>query len=142
MRLLPILLTLACSEYGIQEEVPDERPGDTAALEVDTQEDEPEECSIVLAEAGKVEPAKLCEAPEVTVVDPWNVEMEWVWEGVVEDTAVREVIAMPAIAMNSHCHRGRGPPWISHVRSGSGSLIGWTYLGRDGNRTMWLLVTK
>ncbi|MFT5683420.1 MAG: hypothetical protein ACI8RZ_004351, partial [Myxococcota bacterium] len=99
MRLLSALLLTACSlETGLSEETPDALPGDSGLdTPPDTQAPGPESCTVTLATARKIEPAKVCEAPSVLIVEPWNVEMEWQWGGVAEDEEVRHVIAMPAI---------------------------------------------
>lgn len=98
MRLVPALLLSGCSlETGLSEEPPSTPPGDSGVANPDSDTPEPESCSLAQAPAGTIEPAKECDAPTLTVADPWNVALEWQWEGAADDKAVRHVIAMPAI---------------------------------------------
>ncbi len=93
-----LLLGLACTEYGVTEKTPDPLgPAGDTAPPPDTAPPAPADCAVELAAAGTVAQVKTCQAPEVSVSDPWKMEEEWTWKGAADDPAVRQVMMMPAV---------------------------------------------
>jgi len=98
VRLLPLLLVHACSEYDLSERTPDPLGGDdTAPAETVPEEDLPPDCTVALADAVEVPIEEECTVAAVDVEDPWAVEIEWQWRGLSTDPDLDQVMMLPVV---------------------------------------------
>ena len=91
------LFLLGCSEYDINEQTPDPPAGGDSGVAEEIPEEEPPDCSVELAEPVEGPLDKDCEVATVDVADPWNVAVEWQWQGLSTDSNIDQVMMLPAV---------------------------------------------
>lgn len=90
------MLAGACSEYDLQEK-PDPNRGADSAVEIVDTAPPPPDCEVTIPDKGVVPTDEECVAADVTVTDPWSVEIEWTWRGLSSDTEIAQVMMLPAV---------------------------------------------
>ena len=93
--LVGTLLLSACSEYDIKSQEDPPPPTDTAETEVETFV--APDCAVSMASVGEVEIDEECLTPEYNIQNPWNVEVEWQWNGLGDEPNVDQIMVAPIV---------------------------------------------
>ena len=92
-----MLFLLSCIEYGIQEKTPigqDSGQEDSAIIEIIP----PADCQTSLQEETlPIEQNADCTTEEYHIENPWNVEIEWQWQGLADEPNINQVMVAPIV---------------------------------------------
>ena len=89
------VLLSACSEYDIKSQEEPELPVDTSETEIETYV--APDCDVSLPAIGEVEIDEECLTPEYNIQNPWNVEVEWQWNGLGDEPNVDQIMVAPIV---------------------------------------------
>ena len=84
---------VSCSEYDIKNQ---EEPTPTVdPAETETETFVAPDCAVSIPDIGTVEIDEECLTPEYNIQNPWNVEIEWQWNGLGDEPTVDQVMVAP-----------------------------------------------
>ena len=89
------IVTYACSDYELKtqpEQVSDTEP-DSPVVE----ETLPPDCIVTGAEMASIDIDEECSTPDYDIQNPWNVEIEWQWNGLGDEPFVNQVMVAPIV---------------------------------------------
>ena len=70
-------------------------PTDTAETEIETFV--APDCAVTIPAVGEVEIDEECLTPEYNIQNPWNVEVEWQWNGLGDEPNVDQIMVAPIV---------------------------------------------
>src|SRR6056300_1542433 len=89
------ILGISCSEYDIKNQEDPPQTTDTADLIVDTFV--APDCAVTMPTLETVEIDEECVTPEYNIQNPWNVEVEWQWNGLGAEPTVDQIMVAPIV---------------------------------------------
>ncbi len=84
-----------CVEYDIKNDIDVPLTPDTAEMESETFI--PPDCIVELPGVGEVPIDEECVTPEYNIQNPWNVEIEWQWNGLAAEPTVDQIMVAPIV---------------------------------------------
>ena len=92
--MLPFLFS--CIEYDLQEKGNDtvEPTHEDSAI---VEEVPPLDCQPQLREIAEIEQNLECTSEEYNIENPWNVEIEWQWQGLIDEPNINQVMVAPIV---------------------------------------------
>src|SRR5210317_45782 len=90
-----VISLCACSEYDVKEQSAAEQPADTGSAETETFI--PPDCIVDAAVIGSIDIDEECVTPEYNIQNPWNVEIEWQWNGLSDEPTVDQIMVAPIV---------------------------------------------
>jgi hypothetical protein len=91
-----MLFLLSCIEYDILEKfipLEDTASEDSAVIEPIP----PLDCSVALRTSTTIEQDPNCTSEEYNIENPWNVEIEWQWKGLIDEPFINQVMVAPIV---------------------------------------------
>lgn len=90
-----LLILCGCSEYDLKEQqsTTDSPPPEEPIVE----QEPPPDCTVELATPVEIETDDECTTPEYDIEDPWNVEIEWQWSGLIDEPFIDQVMVAPIV---------------------------------------------
>ena len=91
-----LFFIISCLDYNIkerQEPLPEEDP----LAEPSEEEALIPDCSVAAATIEEIEIDEECLTPEYNIQNPWNVEIEWQWNGLGTEPYVDQIMVAPIV---------------------------------------------
>jgi len=90
-----ILLFFSCIEYEIKEK--ENVTTDSAEESTNIEIIPPLDCTVSLLSKQDIAQNEECTTEEYNIEDPWNVEIEWQWSGLVDEPYIDQVMVAPIV---------------------------------------------